>query len=125
LDELNPGDPRYKRYLMARRLRLVSKQRRLRSRRAAADPEKKAGSSDGIKSELKKAKKPKQQIVVRTWHNWVGRYRNSLTGIARAGESCLEGKECQKENSPNSQMFSQRGINALPLRMSGPGSVPP
>lgn len=28
------------------------------------------------------------RVVVRSWHNWVGRYRNRLTGISRAGQ-CL------------------------------------
>ena len=92
VDELNPEDPRSKRYLMARRLLLVNKQRKsLRWKRSEAKEAegKKVGKDDAkpAKGEKKpiKEQKPKASIVLRSWHNWVGRYKNSLTGIARAG----------------------------------------
>ncbi|KAL3098529.1 hypothetical protein niasHT_021388 [Heterodera trifolii] len=115
VDELNPSDPRYRRYMMARTMLLARHRRRSKRNRDEVEPkeEEKAEGEDEMtefgqnllltdneeeeghtttaktkqkKTDQRTEEQPPQggRTVLRSWHNWVGRYRNRLTGISQS-----------------------------------------
>uniref|UniRef100_A0A914H1X1 Uncharacterized protein n=1 Tax=Globodera rostochiensis TaxID=31243 RepID=A0A914H1X1_GLORO len=109
IDELNPDDPRYRRYMMARTVLLTRRRRSKRNddefvRDEENEEEEIADFGQNLlpnsveettmatatttrkKPDQTADSKPPQggRTVLRSWHNWVGRYRNRLTGISQS-----------------------------------------